>query len=821
MKKSKEKQKKLKRSSLVTPNTNMKLTLKNFRCHEKRTFNIPENGLVNLSGSSGDGKSTVFASMVYAFYGKIPGKSKKPYSHGKDTCKVRLQYETYGLDITRTSKPNRVIVTREEGEYEGDSAQCVIEETLGMTYEEFIAGAYIIQRSNASVLSMTPKEQVKFIEILASTNAEDFKLTVKEKQKDLTNKLLKLQGELDSFQTLLEEAENNLQEEPETPQEIEDGIDPLKIRSDIKKNDREIQKIRDVSKKLQAELQKARKDDIKYKSDQEKIEVFKATLASTKLSINKLGGKKKSDGHKAKLEELKVCLIYNKKVETLKDRKEKFLEAFEAYKFNTAETLNAMEGEILTLIQLKTLEEQLEKAIEYKTNYDNEKAVYDSIMKKKENAKKKIASLFHEIKSDSFCAGFCKDIKAPLKMIKALTSIQEQISCKLTCPSCNTNLFLGDGKLKVSTIESSDLGSSSGEDLQKEKVSYFIHELSKYTEDSNIRARFALGPPEDVMRLQKEYMRRKREIEDYEKLKAQKLPPVLAKMENSIKKEEALLGDEKEDDINILETGIDELKRIIEKIERENKEWVTLKKEEETLQRKIKNKTLSLPHLVGESKKLEEKLSKSTKKLVDINEKVSNLRNVLENIKDYEDYQSQILNIKSLKKRIKKVQTCISEKTSLMEGYLGLEGICKEAEILALEDTVASINEHAKIYLDYFFEDPILVRLECVKEVKSKKTFKLQMNTTIEYKGDTYGDIEELSGGERQRCDMAFLLAVNDILGGKMLLLDECLNNLDASINTEVLGLVRDLCGTDKLVLVISHEAVKGLFDYEIEVGKK
>ena len=33
--------------------------------------------------------------------------------------------------------------------------------------------------------------------------------------------------------------------------------------------------------------------------------------------------------------------------------------------------------------------------------------------------------------------------------------------------------------------------------------------------------------------------------------------------------------------------------------------------------------------------------------------------------------------------------------------------------------------------------------------------------------------VEELSGGERQRCDMAFLLAVNDMLGAKMILLDE------------------------------------------------
>ena len=90
-----------------------------------------------------------------------------------------------------------------------------------------------------------------------------------------------------------------------------------------------------------------------------------------------------------------------------------------------------------------------------------------------------------------------------------------------------------------------------------------------------------------------------------------------------------------------------------------------------------------------------------------------------------------------------------------------------------------------------------------------------QISTYIEYKGSVYDNIDELSGGERQRCELAYLLALNDLFGSKIILLDECLNNLDSTINTDVLTFLRENC-TNKSIIVISHEAVKGVFDEEI-----
>ncbi len=153
---------------------------------------------------------------------------------------------------------------------------------------------------------------------------------------------------------------------------------------------------------------------------------------------------------------------------------------------------------------------------------------------------------------------------------------------------------------------------------------------------------------------------------------------------------------------------------------------------------------------------------------------------------------------------------------SQLQGAIGLEEAGKEAEILAMEKTIESINEHAREYLETLFKDPIVVRLESYKTT-TKNTKKAQINTIVEYQGDRYNSVNELSGGEGQRCELAFILAVNDMIGSNVLLLDECLNNLDAEINTEVLSYLHKL-SCNKLILVVSHEAIRGVFDEIVEI---
>jgi ABC-type transport system involved in cytochrome bd biosynthesis fused ATPase/permease subunit len=121
------------------------------------------------------------------------------------------------------------------------------------------------------------------------------------------------------------------------------------------------------------------------------------------------------------------------------------------------------------------------------------------------------------------------------------------------------------------------------------------------------------------------------------------------------------------------------------------------------------------------------------------------------------------------------------------------------------------------VYLDRLFENPILVRLVSIKD-KGKQGLKLQFNTIINYEGEEYNDIEEFSDSERQRCDIAFLLAVNDMIGSNLLMLDETDNCMNSEMDSDVLGVIHDMCG-HKLILMISHSAVRGVFDAEIAIS--
>ena len=181
-------------------------------------------------------------------------------------------------------------------------------------------------------------------------------------------------------------------------------------------------------------------------------------------------------------------------------------------------------------------------------------------------------------------------------------------------------------------------------------------------------------------------------------------------------------------------------------------------------------------------------------------------------VEQYQAYINYMENIEKWRGESQTQNKSLKEKEILYTDLLTLREKSNQAEILALESIVENINEFSKYYLDIMFADPIIVRIENYKQ--TKKDLKCKMNVYIQYKGSDYESIDQLSGGERQKCELAFELAVNSIMNSKILMLDECINNLDAEINTEILQILSEYTrDNDKLVIVVSHECVKGLFD--------
>jgi len=142
-----------------------------------------------------------------------------------------------------------------------------------------------------------------------------------------------------------------------------------------------------------------------------------------------------------------------------------------------------------------------------------------------------------------------------------------------------------------------------------------------------------------------------------------------------------------------------------------------------------------------------------------------------------------------------------------LTGFLGLKERIAQAEVMAVDSVIASINEHTAHYLDTFFaDDKLSVTIGMDPESPTKFV------NNIEYKGNEYSSITQLSGGEFDRVTLASVCGINSMLGSPLLILDESLSSLDSEANTEIISFLHELA-TDKLVIVCSHEAVEGIFD--------
>ena len=90
-----------------------------------------------------------------------------------------------------------------------------------------------------------------------------------------------------------------------------------------------------------------------------------------------------------------------------------------------------------------------------------------------------------------------------------------------------------------------------------------------------------------------------------------------------------------------------------------------------------------------------------------------------------------------------------------------------------------------------------------------------QLILTVDYKGMD-ADISILSGGELQRVIVAFNLALSELFSLPMILLDECTSNLDQELTEIVVRGIRNN-SKGKMIIMIAHQVVQGLFDKVIE----
>jgi DNA repair exonuclease SbcCD ATPase subunit len=813
----------------------LRIHLENFRCHTNSTFTFPASGLIQLSGESGRGKSTVLTGICYALYGKINGKIKKPYTHGKTTSKVTLEFD--GLKIVRTAKPSRVVVYTEDGKYENDAAEGVIEKMIGMSYEEFLASSYIIQNQDMSVLSMTSMDQVRFVEQLAFHDDTHIRLKEKIKvtSKEIEIDIHKQRAQLEMFVEKLDEVGRKYPTPVETPDVIKKGLTIPVLRKEIatlgdKTRDAHMN-VTNASKKL-SEL---RERSSKYNDS---LNVLTKLGAEIELLTSRRNTLKNTVDSK-NLEELKIQKINLKKLFNIvvaEDELEKEKTRYNELQREHTSELEKKRAELLSTILPKEMVSKLQNDItSYVSDIEAKKELIQKIDRRREALKRILQirsemNLVHDDTRDILNDVY--DQLGKMGVIRVPTHLKNDC---LKCPSCDTSILATSDSVHAVVFD------DEGCDGEMDRYNLLKGYARELEECIGVLAVSADGSTtvenlkSDISVLEEKKMIAHRKIfrsdtaaEELAKLELVRSNNLLETMNTRIQtKLKTIVALRQEmGAVKLTKMTADEITTTLEgisvQISSASDTIVALEECDASLVQKTKelnvHKTTcaAYANISAEIATAEKELMAVSRVYNDINSSLESKRALLESLSEYEIYLGVVDEISQLKDNIAtrtKAITALEERSVAMNT---ISSVVKEAEILAIVKTVEAINTHAKEYLDRMYDDPISIRLEGEKELKDGK-IRVQLNTTIDYKGHKYDSIDELSGGEKQRAELAFLLAINDMLGSKILMLDECLNNLDSNVNTEVLTYLRELSG-GKLMLVISHEAVKGVFDSEVAI---
>lgn len=812
------------------------IKLSNFRKHTQQTLTFPEQGLIRLSGKNGQGKSTIFNAVLFALYGRV----KKPYTRGiKKTAKVELT--AFGLHIVRTARPNRVVVTYQDQEYEGDAAEGLIHTVVGMDHSEFMVSSYIVQleKNRVSILSMTPAEQLKVVQTLAFGDNQNIEIKnqVKVLIRTTLDEKIKLEGQLNLLNAQLQEKIESRGDEPERPAEMDEGLDLDILTAQNAEYMEEIGKLNSSLDEINTVLENLRSQEKLLRSAVEKSQQLRVELENLEKTKKALEPQKSEDDITAlesaledkqtRLEEAKRCIAYLNKLETFESLKADF-DADTQLKLEEITPLVKSDEEMEEMSSLQTL---LESQI---ADYGILKMNVETLTARKQEARATIAECFKEIKASNYTlpSKKPKDVVTSLQeYLREVTTRRSNLAAKrktkkrFKCPECSKCLALThkDELIKAPVHESEEFVKGIEEEIEEcnrceQLLNGWITILE--TETVHLNVEIPALPPNPSTELashNKEMTKATKIKNDYEALLNRELPSTLMKMLTSLEEERKVLPKGDTVSLKRCADSVPELsKRISVLVSSIEAAWKTRTEhsridKEISARKKIltSSKQSSIEELTKKIRTHEITVTETVAKLTEYNRLLQSNHELSERIRECEEYAALQSSIDAFNDEISLYQTSLNETSDRLEGAYGLEEACKQAELLAIQKTIENINEHARTYLDEFFEEPISVRLESGES---------KIGVNVEYRGETFTDVEEeLSGGERQRCELAFILGINDMVQSKILLLDECLNNVDGEAGADILDILRNYA-VNKPVIVISHDCVEGLFDEVVEL---
>lgn len=832
----------------------MKLTLENFRCHDKKTWIIPEKGLCLIDGQRGQGKSTILNGILYGLFGSSAVRQVKTFEKKKATVILEIG----PLTIHRISNPRRLVVQSSEtgSEYEGTAGQAVIEKWLGLSFDEFKFACYIAQKSNGSILSLSPQDQLRCVEKIAlkdedhlkfvervkkAIKAEEQQIRTSENAVEVAKRLVKEfvdecdkccqktcpieiedEGDYDScVRKSLEEEKDTLNTElKELEAKYDDAIQKLE---DIRKSNNDARQLR--TKKQSAETTIKRIDE--ELSDTAILLLSTEILAEKEWEIadveKQINNRRVFDNFQDKTKQLQ--LLKNEKEKEIKDN----LKEVKADKKNCRS-----EKELNSEIQFSTTEkpeytkqEAMKELTQYIIHIRKEMGVSVSI-----KSSKAIVEWLDE-KHDKI-ENEIKNLREDLEKVNQALGQSMITSKTYSCPECGTHVTFEEDKL----VKSPDKESESAEQQLRKNIDDLRESITKREELQGKCAKAS-----DKIQLLLECISTKKTYISQDKMI--ELENELKKLSILISKEEQFTESQKnlENNVSIvrLHEEIVKLKQELssfsptsdnlldlEKKKMDIIKQVTLHYQEtsriESLKLELKDKKNELAAIVRQLRGQSSATSIYTaeKNIETMRKKISRLQKSLsvltEDITACEHYEIFLrVNQKMIKSQTQHARASrkLQASNKKYQHLLRLKELSYNAEMVTVQQIIDDINEQSRYYLSLMFLESIDVRLQSIKE--TKKDAKLQMNVIVDYKSHKYDSIDQLSGGERDQANLAFVLGLNTMLGGKILMLDECLASLDADTNSDTLQMLSSEIGNERLVLVVSHEAVRGNFEHQIQ----
>jgi len=803
----------------------MKLTLKNFKCYANKKFILPDTGLVLLDGPSGSGKSTVLKAIVFALYGVC----KNPCSFGSTTCYVKLSF--MGLKIKRTHRPCRLLVN----DVEDAVAQHLINEKI-MNYEQFMISSYVPQKKNSCILAMTPMQKLELLRTISlSESGEIYKNRLEQMIKNGTMQISNMNSVIEGYKSCQKE----IKLEP-----IDFPLGPIKNghteNSVLQTYYSRVAKFNSRLEKLTKKREKCLELLNNLKATNLEINLLESQVTQLNCDCTKLLSRKKQlDANSVSppgkdinlLQKQREYLIATEKLSELKKR-------YALHKKNISDTMQQKISEIKSELWFyngnKLYQQEAQKQI---SDYTAELCCIKQTLEHKS----KIDRIMILSKGTS---DWKKSVDKIQSLVDQYTALLANLEKKLTenktrgktsihqCPHCQKTVYYCDQEL---------YSKNTSKQINNETLEAEIQETSEKLKASHktLQELYSLKPPDNYNPDVKYENVTEKDCQEIEE-KISKLSAYISlnlNREHEITVLKNTVPNNKifQDEISCLKstvsklveykcdpgTNLEQLEKDIENISIQKHVYDSIMDELHHITSQVEAKKIEKQNIMTTIWQLKEnilgqRVETCQSNLDDVESALLKLRtrqsedsNIAELVDKYTEYKKALAEYKKWQDKIDDCTDDLEELEKNLEACKTAKKRYSQAEVISMDNTINNINQYTGQYTRKFFDQNITT------DIIMDKTG-TKVDTLLVYKGSEYS-IHDLSGGEYDRCILASVCGVNNLLDSPFLILDESLTSLDSEINTDILSVLREL-GSNKLILVCSHNSVHGIFDTVISL---